>query len=56
MVMRFATVVLLAFGLVNSADGQAGSGSKPATGGLADDAEFAELVKGWTTKPEFLSP
>lgn len=56
MVMRFATVVLLALSFVASADGQAGSGAKPGAGRLADDAEFAGLVKDWTTKPEFLSP
>jgi hypothetical protein len=49
MVLRFATVVLLGLSLLVSAPrAQAPAGQT--------DPEFAELVKKWTTKPEFLSP
>ncbi|HUE90250.1 MAG TPA: M14 family zinc carboxypeptidase [Vicinamibacterales bacterium] len=49
MVIRFAAVVLLALSMLASAP------AAQAPVGPAD-AEFAELVKKWTTKPEFLSP
>ena len=49
MVTRFATVVLLALML----SGGVPAAQAPVT---TDDAEFATLVKQWTTKPEFLSP
>ncbi len=48
MVTRLATIVALAVALASAPAAQ------PAQ--VGDDAEFAALVKDWTTKPEFLSP
>ena len=48
MVKGFAIVVALACALVSAPQAQQAQ--------TADDAEFAALVKQWTTKPEFLSP
>jgi hypothetical protein len=49
MVLRFATAVLLGLSLLGSAP----TAQAPAA---QTDPEFAELVRKWTTKPEFLSP
>ena len=56
MVMRLATVVALSL-LVGASSPQAQQ-SRPASSSSAEanDAEFAGLVKDWTTKPEFMSP
>ena len=48
MVTRFATIVALAMAVAAAPAAQQAQ--------TADDAEFAALVKQWTTKPEFMSP
>lgn len=49
MITRFATVVVLAVSLPATTPAAQAPGA-------ARDAEFATIVKQWTTKPEFLSP
>src|SRR6266850_2825241 len=49
----FVMAVALGAGVTAQSTGKKAVG---ASASVSDDAEFARLVKGWTTRPEFISP